>query len=165
MHNGSLEQVKNGYFPLEDEAFASSFPVLIFVKSPNLTFILSPTNPNLVTRILLISCRVSTAVKVLRAERNNSTQCDIPIAIKSIYRFQDFHFRFIYCRRNIVNICIRVGANKVIYTLLHFSIPSSSSIAASISRSSFRSSAKISLVGGYSTGLYSVFLYLLMDRS
>lgn len=46
--------------------------------------------------------------------------------------------------------------------------PSSSSsllISAPISTSSSLSWAMISLVGGYSTGLYSVFLYLLMDRS
>ena len=42
---------------------------------------------------------------------------------------------------------------------------SSSSISSPIFISSSRSSAMISSVGGYSTGLYSVCLYLLMDRS
>ena len=51
------------------------------------------------------------------------------------------------------------------YSDLPFSIFSSSSIATVISLSNLRSSAIISLVGGYSTGLYSVCLYLLMDRS
>ena len=50
-------------------------------------------------------------------------------------------------------------------SLIHHTIPSNSRIPSWIRSSSAFSWARSSFVEGYSTGLYSVFLYLLMDRS
>ena len=61
-----------------------------------------------------------------------------------------------------------VKSHPLIPTNPNYSCSSSSSnllMSSPISFSSLRSSAIISPVGGYSTDLYSVFLYLLMDRS
>ena len=49
--------------------------------------------------------------------------------------------------------------------LFHFKSSSKASISASIFFCKSRSCAIISCVEGYSTGTYSVFLYLLMDKS
>ena len=58
-----------------------------------------------------------------------------------------------------------LGKHVVIDMNAHFSISSNSASSFSISTSSALMLARISLVGGYSTGLYSVCLYLLMERS
>ena len=76
-------------------------------------------------------------------------------SVNGIFTMWVLDFRLIFT----VDYCENIRKSR------HHSIPSSSFSPLAISSSISASSAKIWEVGAYSTALYSVFLYLLMERS